>query len=52
MKDVFDYLASGLTEAELLAAFPFLTHEDILVCYAWAADDEARIVYLTPAETT
>ena len=49
VKDVFDYLASGMTEEELLAEFPFLTREDLLACYAWAADNEAKIVYLTPA---
>jgi uncharacterized protein (DUF433 family) len=52
VKDVFDYLASGMSESELLAAFPFLTHEDILACYAWAADHESRVVYVTPATSS
>lgn len=51
VRDVFDYLASGMTEQELLAEFSFLTHDDILACYAWAADMEKKIVYLTPQTT-
>lgn len=30
--DVLDYLASGMSEAEILADFPELTHEDIEAC--------------------
>ena len=30
--DVLSYLASGMTEQELLSDFPELTHEDILAC--------------------
>jgi uncharacterized protein (DUF433 family) len=52
VQDVFDYLSSGMTIDELLAQFPFLTREDILACFAWAADNEARTVYLSPAATT
>ncbi len=48
VRDVFDYLASGMTEDQLIAEFSFLTHEDILASYAWAADNESRTVYLTP----
>ncbi len=51
VRDVFDYLASGMTVEELLAEFSFLTREDILACYAWAADNESRIVYMTPLAT-
>ncbi len=36
--DVLDYLASGMPEAEILADFPELTHEDVLACLAFAAD--------------
>lgn len=32
--DVLGYLASGMTEAELLADFPALNHEDVLACLA------------------
>jgi uncharacterized protein (DUF433 family) len=40
--DVLDYLASGMTEAEILADFPDLTAEDIRACLAFAADRERR----------
>jgi uncharacterized protein (DUF433 family) len=40
--DVFEYLASGMTEEEILRDFPYLTHEDFLACYAFAADQGRR----------
>jgi uncharacterized protein (DUF433 family) len=51
VQHVFEYLASGMTEQELIAEFDFLTHEDLLACYAWAANVEKQIVYLTPQPT-
>jgi uncharacterized protein (DUF433 family) len=36
--DVLEYLAGGMTEAEILAEFPDLTAEDIRACLAFAAD--------------
>jgi len=39
--DVLSYLASGMTEEEVLSDFPELTHEDILACLGFAADREA-----------
>ena len=36
--DVLDYLASGMTEDEILADFSELTREDITACLAFAAD--------------
>ena len=42
--DVLDYLASGMTEAEILADFPDLTAEDIRACLAFAADRERRLI--------
>jgi len=42
--DVLDYLASGMTEAEVLADFPDLTREDIRACLAFAADRERRLL--------
>jgi uncharacterized protein (DUF433 family) len=30
--DVLEYLASGMTQEEVLADFPYLTQEDILAC--------------------
>ena len=52
VQDVFDYLSSGMTVEELLKEFTFLTREDVLACYAWAADHESRTIYLSPAATT
>jgi uncharacterized protein (DUF433 family) len=40
--DVLSYLASGMTEQEVLDDFPELTHEDILACLSFAADREGR----------
>ena len=42
--DVLDYLASGMTEAEIMADFPDLTVEDIRACLAFAADRERRLL--------
>jgi uncharacterized protein (DUF433 family) len=42
--DVLGYLASGMTEAELLAEFPQLTHEDVLACLAYASERERRVI--------
>lgn len=43
VSDVLDYLASGMTEAEILRDFPELTPEDIRACLAFAADRERRL---------
>ncbi len=40
--DVLDYLASGMTPAEILADFPYFTAEDIQACLAYAAARERR----------
>ena len=42
MHDVLSYLASGMTEEQLLSDFPYLTHEDILACLNYAAEREHR----------
>jgi uncharacterized protein (DUF433 family) len=39
--DVLSYLASGMSEEEVLSDFPELTREDILACLSFAADREA-----------
>ena len=36
--DVLSWLASGMTEEEILSDFPDLTHEDILAVLSYAAD--------------
>jgi uncharacterized protein (DUF433 family) len=41
--DVLDYLASGMTEDEILNDFPELTREDIRACLAFAANGERRL---------
>jgi uncharacterized protein (DUF433 family) len=38
--DVLSYLAAGMTEAEILADFPYLTAEDVRACLAYAAERE------------
>jgi uncharacterized protein (DUF433 family) len=42
--DVLGSLASGCTEVELLEDFPQLTHEDVLACFAFAAERERRLI--------
>jgi uncharacterized protein (DUF433 family) len=41
--DILSYLASGMTEKEILEDFPELTAEDIKACLAYAADREHKI---------
>lgn len=43
VSDVLGYLASGMTEAEIMADFPDLSHEDILATLAFAAQREQRL---------
>jgi uncharacterized protein (DUF433 family) len=43
VSDVLDYLASGMSEDEILQDFPDLTREDIRACLAFAADRERRL---------
>ena len=47
--DVLEYLASGMSEDEILADFPDLEREDIRASLAFAADRERRLVSLPPA---
>jgi uncharacterized protein (DUF433 family) len=47
--DVLGYLAGGMTEAELLADFPQLTHDDIRACLAYAAERERRTLSIPAA---
>ena len=44
VSDVLDYLASGMSEDDLLRDFPDLTCEDIRACLAFAAGRERRLV--------
>jgi len=40
--DILDYLASGMTEDQVLQDFPDLTSEDIRACLALAAGRERK----------
>ncbi len=42
--EVLEYLASEMTEEEILADFPDLTHKDLKACIAFAADRERKLV--------
>ena len=46
--DVLEYLASGMSEDEILSDFPDLTREDIRACLAFAADRERKFVSRPP----
>jgi len=42
--DILEYLASGMSEQEILKDFPYLTKEDILACLSFAATRERVMV--------
>jgi uncharacterized protein (DUF433 family) len=42
--DVLSYLASGMSEDEILADFPELERDDFRAVYAFAADRERRLL--------
>jgi uncharacterized protein (DUF433 family) len=46
--DVLEYLASGMSQQEILADFPYLTKEDILACLSFAANRERLMVAVQP----
>jgi uncharacterized protein (DUF433 family) len=46
--DVLDYLASGMSQEEILSDFPELTSEDIKACLSYAADRERHLLTVTP----
>jgi uncharacterized protein (DUF433 family) len=46
--DILEYLASGMSEPEILADFPDLEREDIRAALAFAADRERRL-FMAPA---
>jgi uncharacterized protein (DUF433 family) len=47
--DVLSYLASGMSEQEILGDFPQLTSEDIRACLAFAAERERRVMSIPAA---
>jgi len=46
--DVLEYLASGMTQQEILSDFPYLTKDDILACLSFAAIRERSMVAVQP----
>ncbi len=42
--EVLEYLASEMTQEEILEDFPDLTREDLKACIAYAADRERRLM--------
>jgi uncharacterized protein (DUF433 family) len=38
--DVLEYFASGMTQEQILADFPYLTADDIRACLAYAAEHD------------
>jgi len=47
--DVLSYLASGMSEQQILADFPQLAPEDIRACLAFAAERERRLMSIPVA---
>lgn len=47
--DILEYLASGMSNAEILTDFAELTEEDIRACLAFAADREKGTMIIPPA---
>ena len=43
VQDVLEYLASGMTNEEILADFPDLEADDLRACLSYAADRERRL---------
>jgi uncharacterized protein (DUF433 family) len=48
--DILEYLAGGMTEADILADFPSLRAEHIRACLAFAAQRERRLTMGNPHE--
>ena len=46
--DVLEYLASGMSQDEVLKEFPYLTENDVRACLAYAADREKHLLVATP----
>lgn len=49
VSDVLEYLASGMSEDEILREFPELERDDIRACLAFAADRERKLMSVPPA---
>lgn len=44
VQDILEYLAGGMSEADILSDFPELATEDIRACLACAADRERKLM--------
>jgi uncharacterized protein (DUF433 family) len=49
VSEVLEYMASGMSEEDILRDFPDLTREDLRACLAFAADRERKFVSVPPA---
>jgi len=49
VSEVLEYLASEITEDEILGDFPDLTREDLKACIAFAADRERKLMTVPAA---
>ena len=49
VSEVLEYMASGMSEDDILRDFPDLTREDLRACLAFAADRERKFVSVPPA---
>ena len=47
--EVLEYLASDMSEDEILSDFPDLTREDLKACIAFAADRERKLMTVPAA---
>jgi uncharacterized protein (DUF433 family) len=47
--EVLEYLASDMTEGQILEDFPDLTREDLKTCIAFTADRERKLVTVPAA---
>ena len=47
--DILEYLASGMSEDQLLKEFPQLVREDIRACFVYAAERERRTLTIPVA---
>lgn len=45
--DVFDYLGGGMMISEVLDDFPDIEPEDIQACFAFAADRDRRLNFIS-----
>lgn len=45
--DILDYLASGMSETDIVQDFPDLTVEDVRACIAFAADRERKLMTMS-----